>query len=274
MDLLSHLQWRLVPERLAKLAEEHREAIAEAWTKESGYSDYLATIAQNLNYLPGKYLGTIPNHASPLTGMLFGGLAGAGLGYGAGALGEKLLPNNWERGKLRRSLALLGGALGATIPAGMGATNLIGNKPFNDMSMWQSAVKTLPQEAHETIKQAYQSTTGLFDLEPIDVNEFNQIVWKDPRVSQPMTPQMQAAATGLLTGAANLPGKQNPRWVTPMDVGRMAAGMGAGYLSGALVGAGLGALMGMPPETQDKLKSTGMWAGLVTSLVPKAFGLS
>lgn len=272
MSLFELLQWRRVPDRLLDLWHKHAEEIQEAWTKSAGYSLPLATVAQTLNFLPGKYPGGIPNHASPLTGMLFGGMAGAGLGYGLGALGEKLLPDTWDKGRLRRTLTLLGGALGTSIPAGMGITNLVAKKPFNDMSMWQSALKELPQDAHHTIKKSFEDSTGLFGLEPIDVNEFNQIVWKDPRVSQPMSPQMQAAATGLITGAANLPGKQNNRWVTPLDVGRMAAGMGAGYLSGALVGAGLGALMGMPQETQDRLKSTGMWAGLVTSLVPKAFG--
>jgi hypothetical protein len=57
-----------------------------------------------------------------------------------------------------------------------------------------------------------------------------------------------------------------------MDVGRMAAGMGSGYLSGALVGKALGLMMGMPESTQDKLKNTGMFAGIVANMVPIAFG--
>lgn len=162
--------------------------------------------------------------------------------------------------------------------AGMGVMNSLSGKPFNSMSMWHSDINGNPRTFEVTpdkldmASKSAETSAGMFNSEPIDVNEFNQIVWKDPRVSRSLSPQMQAAATGLVTGAANLPGKVNSRWVTPMDIGRMAAGMGVGYLSGSLVGAGLGALMGMPEETQDRLKSTGMWAGLLTELVPKAFG--
>ena len=75
-----------------------------------------------------------------------------------------------------------------------------------------------------------------------------------------------------MTAAANLPGKLQTRFVTPFDVARIAAGMGSGYLSGKLVGKGLGLLMGMPEETQEKLKNTGMFAGIIANLVPMAFG--
>ena len=49
-------------------------------------------------------------------------------------------------------------------------------------------------------------------------------------------------------------------------------GMGTGYMSGLLVGKALGAMMGMPKDTQDKLKTTGMWAGVIANIIPKAFG--
>ncbi len=82
---------------------------------------------------------------------------------------------------------------------------------------------------------------------------------------------MQAAASGVVTGAANLPGKFNSSLVTPLDMGRMAAGMGSGYLSGMLVGKGLGLLFGLPPKVEDTLKRTGVWAGVVKTLIPKIF---
>jgi hypothetical protein len=41
-----------------------------------------------------------------------------------------------------------------------------------------------------------------------------------------------------------------------MDVARISAGMGSGYLSGAIVGKVLGTLTGMPGSTQDRLKQT------------------
>jgi hypothetical protein len=106
----------------------------------------------------------------------------------------------------------------------------------------------------------------------IPVHEFNNVINRDPRVRNRLDPAMRAAATGLITSSAHLPGKRSTRFVTPMDVGRMAAGMGSGYISGALVGKALGVMMGMPKDTQNKLKNTGMFAGIVANMVPIAFG--
>jgi hypothetical protein len=106
----------------------------------------------------------------------------------------------------------------------------------------------------------------------IPVNAFNSTINSDPRVRNRLDPAMRAAATGLITSSAHLPGKRSTRFVTPMDVGRMAAGMGSGYLSGALVGKALGVMMGMPESTQNRLKNTGMFAGVVANMVPIAFG--
>lgn len=272
-DLLELVQWRLVPERAVALYRQHEDLVKEAWEKQ-GYSPALQKILETINIIPGKYPGGIPNHAGPLTGMLTGGLMGAGLGYGLGRLGEAVLPEKWKRRRLRRTMALLGGALGAA--PGMAYTYY---NVSNKQSPFAQTLKKLevPPEVKKVVTAAWEKAAeagygGLFWGPPIDVNEFNQIVWKDPRVSRVLPAPTQAAATGLITGAANLPGKATSRWVTPFDVARMAAGMGVGHVSGALVGKGLGLLMGMPEETQERMKSTGMWAGLVSQLVPRAFG--
>jgi hypothetical protein len=55
-------------------------------------------------------------------------------------------------------------------------------------------------------------------------------------------------------------------------MGNMALGMGTGYATGALVGKALGVVTGMSPSTQNLLARTGMYAGLVKSVVPKLFG--
>lgn len=275
MSSISELvQWRRVPERALNLYRLYEDDIKEAWEKQA-YSPTLKKLMEWGNLIEGTYPGGIPNHPGPLTSMLTMGLAGAGLGYGAGVLGEKILPDKWKRGKLRRTLALLGGAAGAMPGLGYMAHNYMNEQPVLGNKLLQPVkiseeVRAAVQDGWE--KVAYMSGTGVFFSPPIDVNEFNQIVWKDPRVSRPLPAATQAAATGLITGAANLPGKSNNRWVTPMDVARMSAGMGVGHLSGALVGKGLGLLMGMPDGTQEKLKQTGMWAGLLGQLIPKAFG--
>jgi hypothetical protein len=114
--------------------------------------------------------------------------------------------------------------------------------------------------------------TGMLGAPPIDVANFNDMIWGDPRVAEPLTPPQQAAASGMMMGAANLPGKYSPRFVTPLDMGRMAAGMGSGYLSGMMVGKVLGLVLGMPQASQDKLKDSGMMAGLIANALPMIYG--
>lgn len=105
----------------------------------------------------------------------------------------------------------------------------------------------------------------------IPVNQFNQTVWNDPRVANRLSTGDQAAMTGLVTGAAQQNGTLSP-FVTPFDVARIAIGMGSGYVSGKVVGDALGWMFAAPDSVQEKLKNTGMWAGVVKSLVPLAFG--
>jgi hypothetical protein len=50
--------------------------------------------------------------------------------------------------------------------------------------------------------------------------------------------------------------------------------MGSGYVSGLVVGKTLGALAGLKPEAQQSLQQAGTWAGLLTNVVPMAFGRS
>jgi hypothetical protein len=88
-----------------------------------------------------------------------------------------------------------------------------------------------------------------------------------------MSTAEQAMASAAVTTASRMgrQGNQQSMFVTPGQMGALSVGMGSGYLSGALVGKALGALMGVPVKTQDRLKSTGMWAGAVKNLVPLLF---
>ena len=284
----TYLQWRTAPTIALEVYyfDELMEKGAE--------SPVLSELAKLWQIKPGKMFGAIPNYPGPLSSMLVGGMAGAGLGYGAGYLGEKLLPERWERGKLRRTLAMLGGGLGAAPGAAYMGLNAMSGHPLNHAGIgagykppprpdiWQPP--EIPdmgpdapfwggragKQVQASVKEAFN--TGAAYIPAIDVNEMNQVVWGDPRVARRLDPPMQAAATGLVTGAAHLPGRHQTKFVTPMDIGRMAAGMGSGYVSGLLVGKALGTMMGMPKDTQDTLKQTGMWAGVLANIVPKAFG--
>jgi hypothetical protein len=212
----------------------------------------------------------LPAAGSPLTSTLAGGLVGAGLGYSVGALGERMLPEKWERGKLRRTLAIMGGLGGAAPGALSGALNLSNNKSLLDPNPW--FVDPVPfKEVKASVKEALFDYAGAMPP-PLPVQEFTSTIWADPRVSNALSPQQQAAITGLVQGAA-YDGGRRTAFITPMDIGRMTAGMGSGYLSGMLVGKALGALTGMPESTQNRLKQTGMYAGVIANLLPVAFGV-
>lgn len=296
MELARALEWRAVPDKAVAIYTKYAAALNEEWATKSSESPTLRKLVEWLNLTQGTYPGGIPNHPGPLAAMLVGGLAGAGLGYGAGALGETVMPSKWKRGRLRKTLAALGGVAGTAPGAIWGAGNMSADREFNDSSLFQQRYvpgddlgenryvpsKYLSDEPYDKLSEDIATTlekvanipytnTGMgFDKVP--VNEFNQIVWGDPRVYSRLNPPVQAAATGLVTGAANLAGRRGTTFVTPSDIGRLAAGMGSGYLSGMLVGKALGTLMGMPEETQDTLKNTGLWAGVVANIVPIAFG--
>jgi hypothetical protein len=291
---LEEVVWRNVPYKAVEIYEKFAEQIETEWVKK-GYSPVLNQLGQYMNLIPGHFPGGIPNSPSPLTSMLVGGLAGAGIGYGAGMLGEQVLPYSWQRGNMRRSLAALGGAAGMVPGAAWGAVNSADGRSFNNGELfqqpadpnpvedWSDITKRfklmdyLPEDVSNNIKVSFARTTELYPGtglggQGIDLDEFIHTVWEDPRVAGPLSRKEQAAATGLIYGAAHLPGKRNTEFVTPFDVARMAAGMGSGYLSGMLVGKALGGLMGMPEKTQDTLKTTGMYAGLIANLVPMVFG--
>ena len=280
----TYLQWRSVPDIVVEVYYDNFDELMEKGAE----SPVLSELAKLWQLKPGKMFGAIPNLPGPLSAMLVGGMAGAGLGYGAGYLGEKILPDRWEKGRLRRTLALMGGAAGTSLPAAYMGLNLAAGMPVNHAGIgsgykpparpdtWKPP--TIPRlgpdadfwKGAEEIKKAFN--TGVGYIPAIDVNELNQVIWRDPRVAGRLDPGMQAATTGLITGAAHLPGRRQTQFITPMDIGRVAAGMGTGYGSGLLVGRALGAMMGMPQPVQDRLKQTGMWAGVIANIIPKAFG--
>lgn len=284
------LLWESVPGLAVRLYETHRdELMTQGWR--SPLVEKLAgeSPAAGLPSLPG-----------PLLASLLGGLGVGSAGYLLGSGLEPLMPRDWKRGRLRRTLGLGGLAAGAMPGLIYGLSNLAAGRPYNTNVLrpgmqlepprvhqpadWKLPSRQPPVDgpAPELLQQtaklawekmaANESATGLGAFRPIDVNEFNQVIWKDPRVAVPLTPAMQAAATGAVTSAAYLPGKENHDWVSPLDLGRLAVGMGGGYLSGAIAGSVLGALIGLPAETQDRLKQTGLWAGAVKTVIPRLFG--
>lgn len=231
---------------------------------------------------------------NPLAATLAGGLLGGAAGYGVGALAEQFLPEEeFERGRLRRNAAIVG-ALGGSIPGIMGGIdNLRTNKtPEGDLRLgaltdrlpWlekqsrftkisQDIKKILPEEALELneLWTKYADEAGAMLQNPINVDQFNRVIWNDLRGQGGFTePSLAAATTGLLQATSLSLGGAN--LVTPFDVGRLAMGMGSGYLSGMIVGKTLGALAGLRPEAQRQLQQSSQWSGLLSNVVPLAFG--
>lgn len=283
---MNDMNWRIVPDLALTIHRRYGSQVKEACCTKDFTK--LGGLGEMFQLYPGQVAG-VPNSPSPLTSMLVGGLGGAGLGYGLGWVGSQFLPYGWDRDTFKRNAMLGGAALGTMPGLSWGLinrnskrpffSNTVGDTPWDESNVPGLRVSDNSRKTYADFRK--QALAGIHDADDetelegipgIDPDHFNQLIWQDPWVAGPLKPRLQAAASGLITGAANLPGKENSRLVTPMDVGRMAAGMGAGYMAGAFVGKTLGALLGMPQETQNYMKQTGMMAGLITKIVPLAFG--
>ena len=239
-----------------------------------------------------RSVGRVMGGPNPLTSTLTGGALGAALGYGGGWLLQKLFPDKYvENGPLARNLAIaaglgLGGASGMFhgLPAykqrrrfGQGFWGSLGSTALDSkIPTPQSYMQEILKKAQDDFnidfiedelfeKMAYAPVAGAF-IPSIPVNGFNQMVWRDPF----LTPQIQAATTGLTSAAAIQHG--GAKLISPFDVGRIAVGMGSGAISGMLVGKAFGALAGLTPKGQEGIQNAGIFAGLISNIVPKAFG--
>ena len=273
------------------------------WVK-IAYSPFLRRAGELLSFFPGKYPGGLPNYPSTATAMLSSGLLGAGLGYGAGTLAETLYPREWERGKLRRTLAMMGGAAGTMPGLALGLNNLHQGRGFNDLSYLAPPAGSAPQMASADLQKlssiqlgtAYKEACAMYGtVNELLLEELHKEAWGGDSIGEddrrathtPMDINVDAmgrtlwetgtdpATAGLtmavLNAADQMPGGQQSGWVTPMQMGELAARMGAGYVSGALVGKALGLLAGLSPGTQDLLARTGLYAGAVKALLPRVF---
>lgn len=103
------------------------------WIKVA-YSPTLRALGENLNFFPGKILGTIPNAPSPLAALLTTALVGGGLGYAGGRLVGAMLPEGYGK-KLPRSGALAGLTAGSLLAAPWVVANLEQGKSLTDGSL-------------------------------------------------------------------------------------------------------------------------------------------
>ena len=132
-------------------------------------SPTIKRLAEYTNFFPAK---DIPyNKPSPLAAMLTSGLLGAGLGYGLGWAGEKVLPKSVQSGnRLRKTLAILGGVLGSAPGATWALTNLADGRSFNDPSLIRPGKKESPADNRIDIRDLQQKAASNVYADSFDLN--------------------------------------------------------------------------------------------------------
>ena len=199
---------------------------------------------------PGEIAG-FRNYPSPLASMLvlgsLGGLAGKATGKAIEFVGGSPV--------LSRNASLIGAGLGLIPGAAMIAANIHNNKPA-----LTGDVLSLPSKKYSA--ERYK------ECSLIKVDTVQDYVWSDPA----LPPTLAAATSALVEGANRLSPRRNEMpFITPSDVGRMAVGLGSGYLSGLVVGKVLGGLFGVSDKSQQVLQRSGAAAGLLKSVVPLVY---
>ena len=216
-----------------------------------------------------------------VTGLLSGALS-SGLGYGTGWLAEKLMPKKYaKRGVLPKNLAIAGGLVGGGLGAWAHGSPLVQEHGVKGMLMGGPFDHGKPGYMAKLLTKASQKYNIHFEkdamfkhaagmagafLPSIPVDHFNRMIMQDPFMPDPI----RAATVGLTTAAGQAHG--GAKLVSPFDVGRIAMGMGSGAISGMLVGKALGALAGLTTEAQQGIQRAGIMAGLLSNIVPRAFG--
>ena len=202
----------------------------------------------------------------PLASLLASGILGAGLGYGGATLVSGLLPGRWDKKKFRRTGLLLGGMAGTAPGALETFKSLLIGQPVTDAS--HTIHKNTNRKTgalHDDLPRTPRYSTGPV----IDSDALLHTIWRSPMVSGQLTPKERSLMTGALSGARQI---ADSPYLTPADMARLTAGMGIGYASGLVAGKVLGTLTGMPSDTQKTLANTGMYAGVVKSVLPMVFG--
>jgi hypothetical protein len=224
----------------------------------SGYSRLIDQAGIAGQVWPGHIMG-IPNRPSPLASMLLLGLIGAGAGRAIGSGVNRLAEGNVPKLKTwgtigGAALGMLPGMFSAAVNASQGRDPLFGDltaAPYRKMAMW-----------------------GHPDTQAIPVDRVHAMVWQDPQVARRLPVTLAAATTAATEGASRVnPRRQESLFITPTDMGRMAVGLGGGYVSGLIAGRALGAIFGVPDSTQKVLRQSGAVAGLLRAVIPPMYGM-
>jgi hypothetical protein len=253
-------QWSCVFQRLVPL-----NIAEEIVVKKAGITGIAPAFDAAQNALGGP---------TPLTNAIVTGLAAGGLGYGAGTLIENLFPERYlERGKLRNTLALIGGLGGV----GLGANNAAANARAKNTSFlrgWTIKNSQFGVYAPE-LNPAIPGDSGIM-APSVNIQQFNNAVWNDARkgfyngFENHTPPAYAAAASGMMTGLGT--GLRSPI-IRPADVINGIASAGVGLATATMAGKALSAMAGLTPLAQEKLQDMGLWGGMMHAIVPSMLGM-
>jgi hypothetical protein len=211
---------------------------------------------------------------TPLSNAIVSGLMMGGLGYGAGALAENLFPERYlERGKLRRTLGLMGAGAGGLLGANNAYAISRARPDIGFGRAWITPNNTPIKAPTEKVGFAQFNDASLF-APTVSVPQFNQAAWQDVQRgmytggSQFTPPAYAAAATGLMTGISTA---QRSPIIRPVDVIRGIASAGVGLATANVAGRALSAMAGLTPLGQQKLQDMGLWGGMMHAIVPTMF---
>lgn len=198
---------------------------------------------------------------TPLATAVTGSALGAGLGYLGGAAAETLFPHALRGKRLRKTLGLAGGVLGA-IP-GM----YLGSLGARADGTGYLEGLTSPGVLSGEPKAASLNDAGGLYLPRVEVDAFNRLVLADPFAP----PAVRAGAAALVTAADRSTGGLG--LISPADIARIAIGAGAGYVQAYAGAKVLGALAGLSPDAQRAMSQMGTVAGALNAVVPGLFGI-
>jgi hypothetical protein len=214
---------------------------------------------------------------TPLSNGIMTGLLAGGLGYGAGTLAEQFFPERYlERGKLRRTLGLMGALSGV----GVAGINSYANAKALRTSMLRGLLtnnKTpvvYPYEEQLRKKSSFGAPNPMF-APTVFVPQFNNAAWQDVNMGMyrgfqnHTPPQFAAATTGLMSGIST---NMRSPIIRPIDVVRGIASAGVGLATATVAGKALSAMAGLTPAGQAKLQDIGLWGGMMHAVVPSLFG--
>lgn len=244
-----------------KTAIEHGRQIMDKLSQEpTRLGNLIGKATQLAHITPGRLA---PLGPGPIGSAMVLGSLGVGAGHLGASLVNKLRGSN-ERDseRLKRTSRIIGGLAGLVPAAGLVAMNVAaGKNPVGNVN-WMYSKKVGEEAVYEKVASV------------IPVDMFQEMIWNDPDVAHRLPTSMTGAASALIEGAQRTGSSRSTGlpFVTPVDVARMAVGLGSGYASGLLVGKALGGLFGVSDQSQKILRQSGAAAGLLRSVVPLAYG--